>query len=116
VPAHKLNTISGVGRRVGNRRAVKDKFAQPIKAFHDPVAYQNAYRPTQPTDDRRTVLKAQAANEQRNRMPNTHKRGGTTDFFSFQISENGRDVNIIEFKATHKEKPCAGGLTYKLFS
>ncbi len=63
---------------IGNRKAVKDKFAQPIKGFHDPVAYQNAHRPTQPTDDRR--------DEQRNRMPNTHKRGGTTDFFSFQIS------------------------------
>ena len=43
----------GCAARIGNRRAVKDKFAQPIKGFHDPVAYQNAYRPTQPTDDRR---------------------------------------------------------------
>jgi hypothetical protein len=74
---------------IGIRRAVTDKFAQPIKGFHDPVAYQNAYRPTQPTDDRRTVLKAQAANEQRNRITNDKMKGCTIDFFSFQVSHHG---------------------------
>ena len=42
--------------------------------------------------------------------------GPAGSHLSFLLSRLGRHVTLYEFKAPHKEKPCAGGLTPKLFS
>ncbi len=56
-------------RDFGIRRTVTDRFEKAIRSFEVRMLI-NAYNSTQPSDDRRTVLKAQAANEQRNRTTN----------------------------------------------
>ncbi len=42
--------------------------------------------------------------------------GPAGSHLSYLLSKNGRDVTVFELKSPHKKKPCAGGLTYKLFS